>query len=208
MCAVMSPMANIKTIIASFYPSLFIEDEKLIDWIYPFGAKFMDLLQESGYMHIQSTKPDTIGTALMNNPVGLAAYIIEKFSTWTNKDYRQLSDGGLEKYFTLDSLLDNVMIYYLTDSITTSVRIYKESFIEDAVYEMGRVPLIKPAGCARYKHEIFHQPDFIIRDKFVNLVHTSMFEDGGHFASMQLPKIMYKDFVEFVRKTLIPKKTV
>lgn len=205
MCVVNSPMANIKTFIASFYPSLFIEDEKLIKWIYPFGEKFMELLQESGYMHIQATKPETIGTALLNNPVGLAAYIVEKFSTWTNIEYRELADGGLEKYFSLDSLLDNVMIYYLTDSITTSIRLYKESFIEDSIYEMGRVPLIKPTGCARFKHEIFHQPNFIIKDKFVNLIHTSIFIDGGHFSTMQLPKIMHADFVEFVKKSLVKK---
>lgn len=205
MCSVMSPMATIKTIIASFYPSLFIEEEKLISWIYPFAPKFMDLLQESGYMHIQATKPDTIGTALLNNPVGLAAYIIEKFSTWTNNEYRQLTDGGLEKYFTLDSLLDNIMIYYLTDSITTSVRIYKESFIEDVVYDMGRVPMIKPAGCAHYKHELAHQPTFVLKDKFPYLIHSFIYEDGGHFAAMQLPKVMYDDFIVFVQKTLIKK---
>ena len=205
MCNVMSPMANIKTIIASFYPSLFMDDQ-LAKWIYPFGAKFMELLQESGYMHIQATKPDTIGSVLLNNPVGMAAYILEKFSTWTNNEYRNLTDGGLEKYFTLDSLLDNVMIYYLTDSITTSVRIYKESFIEDEIYNMGRVPLIKPAGCAFFKHEIMHQPPFILREKFVNLVHTSTFDDGGHFAAMQLPKTLYEDFLEFVRKSLVTKK--
>ncbi|CRL02365.1 CLUMA_CG015094, isoform A [Clunio marinus] len=203
MCGVNSPLANIKTAIASFYPSWFIEEEKLINWIYPFTPKFMDLLQESGYMHIQATKPDTIGVALQNNPVGLAAYIIEKFSTWTNSEYRKLVDGGLEKYFTLDALLDNIMIYYLTNSITTSVRIYKEAFPEMAEYNMDRVPLTIPSACAHYKYEIMHQPDFILKDKFINMVHTSYFDDGGHFAAMQLPKIMYEDFTEFVEKTLV-----
>jgi juvenile hormone epoxide hydrolase len=199
----MSPMATIKAIVSSFYPSWFIQEEKLIDWIYPFAPKFMDLLQESGYMHIQATKPDTIGNALLNNPVGLAVYIMEKFSTWTNRDYRKLADGGLEKYFTLDALLDNIMIYYLTDSITTSVRIYKESFIEDAVYEMGRVPVGCAVGCAHYKYELMHQSNFVLKDKFPRLIHTSIFDDGGHFAAMQLPKVMYEDFVQFVHKTLI-----
>lgn len=202
MCVVSTPMANIKTFIASFYPSLFIKEEKLAEWIYPFTPNFFNLLQESGYMHIQATKPDTIGTALLNNPVGLAAYIIEKFSTWTNPDYRKLADGGLEKYFTLDSLLDNIMIYYLTDSITTSVRIYKESFIEDSIFEIDRVPVIPPSACAHFKQELMHQPEFILKDKFLNLIQSSYFEDGGHFAALQLPQILYKDFIEFVQKTL------
>lgn len=198
----MSPLSTVKSIIASFYPSLFME-EKLISWIYPFAPKFVEILQESGYMHIQATKPDTIGTALQNNPVGLATYIIEKFSTWTNPAYRNLPDGGLEEYFTLDSLLDNIMIYYLTDSITTSVRIYKESFIEDANYDMNRVQVLRPSGCIRFRYELAHQPDFILRERFPDLVQSSLHDDGGHFAAMQLPRVLYNDFFEFVKKTII-----
>lgn len=205
MCVANTPLANIKTAIASMRPSLFIENEKLASWIYPFGPKFLELLQESGYMHIQATKPDTIGVALQNNPVGLAAYIIEKFSTWTNPAYRNLLDGGLEKYFTLDALLDNIMIYYLTNSITTSVRIYKESFIEDAVYEAGRVIAEPPTGCVHFKYELMHQSDFALKDKYVNLISQNLYDDGGHFAAMQLPKVLYEDFVGFVQKTLTTK---
>jgi juvenile hormone epoxide hydrolase len=196
-------MAIVKTFIASFVPSWFIEDEKYISWMYPFAPKFMYLLQESGYMHIQATKPDTIGIALNDNPIGLLAYIVEKFSTWTNGDYRNLADGGIEKYFTLDSLLDNVMIYYLTNSITTSCRMYKESFgAKEFEYNMDRVPVQAPTGCAHYKNELTHQFNFILKERFQNIVHTSYFEDGGHFAAMQLPKIMYEDFVEYVKRTL------
>ena len=202
MCSSLAPISAIKMFFASFYPSLFIEDEDVASWVYPFTPNFMNLLQESGYMHIQATKPDTIGIALQNNPIGLAAYIIEKFSTWTNPDYRSLADGGLEKYFTLDALLDNIMLYYLTDSITTSVRIYKENFIEDSVYNTGRIPVLPETGCARFKNEIMHVPDFVLKDRFKNLIHTSKFQDGGHFAAMQLPKVLYNDFIKFVQKTL------
>lgn len=153
-------------------------------------------------MHIQATKPDTIGTVLLHNPVGLAAYIIEKFSTWTNPNYRNLADGGLEKYFLLDSLLDNIMIYYLTDSITTSVRLYKEDFGVKNDPNMGRVPVLPPSGCAHFKYELAHQPEFILKDKFPNLIHNTFFDDGGHFAAMQLPKVVYNDIIEFVQKTV------
>jgi len=202
MCMVDSPIANIKTFIASFYPSLFM-DAKYVDWVYPFFPKFLTLLQESGYMHIQSTKPDTIGVALTGNPVGLVAYILEKFSTWTNPAYRNLADGGLEKYFTMDALLDNVMIYYLTNSITTSQRIYKEVFsFEFADSSINRVPVIVPSACAHFKYELMHQIEWALPEKFVNLLQSNYFEDGGHFAAMQLPKIMYNDFIDFVRKSL------
>lgn len=69
-----------------------------------------------------------IGVALRESPIGLAAYIIEKFTTWTNPAWKDLPDGGLTKKFTYDQLLDNVMIYWVTRSITTSVRIYSEAY--------------------------------------------------------------------------------
>lgn len=201
-CGAMTPLASIKTFVASFYPSLFIKEEKLIEWIYPYTPRFMLMVQESGYLHLQGTKPDTIGVALQNNPLGLAAYIIEKFSTWSIPDNRHLLTGGFETHFTMDSLLDNVMIYYLSNSATTSVRIYKEFFNEEATYSMGRVPTLTPTGCAFFKHEVMHQPEFILKEKFLNIIHTSFYEDGGHFAAMQLPKVLYKDFMMFVSKTL------
>ena len=69
-----------------------------------------------------------IGTALSNSPIGLLAYILEKFSTWTDKEWRSKSNGGLEPHYKLDDLLDNVMIYWVTNSITTSQRLYAEGF--------------------------------------------------------------------------------
>lgn len=68
------------------------------------------------------------GTALSDTPAGLAAYILEKFSTWTNPEFKKLPDGGLPKKFKLDALLDNIMIYWVTNSITTSQRLYSEAF--------------------------------------------------------------------------------
>ncbi|TSN48516.1 Epoxide hydrolase 1 [Bagarius yarrelli] len=66
--------------------------------IFPYMQKNVyELLKESGYMHIQATKPDTAGRALNDSPVGLAAYILEKFSTWTDFENRDLEDGGLER---------------------------------------------------------------------------------------------------------------
>lgn len=110
MCAIFTPWSNVKTFISSFYPKYFVDNEKHVEFYYPVSTNLMEMLKETGYMHIQSTKPDTIGVALSNNPIGLAAYILEKFSTWTNLAYRDLEDGGLEKYFSLDSLLDNLML--------------------------------------------------------------------------------------------------
>jgi juvenile hormone epoxide hydrolase len=68
------------------------------------------------------------GVALRNTPIGLAAYILEKFSTWTDVNWRSLPDGGLTRKYRLTDLLDNVMIYWVTGSITTSARLYSETF--------------------------------------------------------------------------------
>lgn len=68
------------------------------------------------------------GAAVAASPVGLAGYILEKFSTWTNPEYRFRADGGLLEKYTLDELLDNVMLYWVTNSMTTSMRIYAEQF--------------------------------------------------------------------------------
>ncbi|XP_058447699.1 juvenile hormone epoxide hydrolase 1-like [Malaya genurostris] len=200
MCGLTTPLAQLKTTIASFKPSLFVED-KYVDFYFPVLPKVKQLIIESGYMHLQATKPDTIGSALVGNPVGLAAYILEKFSTWTNPAYRELPDGGLLKYFTLDSLLDNIMIYYLTDSITTSQRLYAEFFtVREMSTGFDRVQTKVPSACAKFKYELFHTIDWALRDNFINMVQINHFEDGGHFAAMQLPSVLYNDIVQFVKK--------
>ena len=68
------------------------------------------------------------GFALNDSPMGLASYILEKFSTWTSRDNRLRADGGLTTKFTMDELLTNIMIYWTTGSIASSQRFYKEFF--------------------------------------------------------------------------------
>jgi juvenile hormone epoxide hydrolase len=127
MCMVNSFWSTIKLFLYSFYPTLLVKPEH-VNKIYPMSAKFVNRLLESGYMHIQATKPDTVGkeinlysnqiyqilkcsgVALNDSPIGLAAYILEKFITWTNPAWKNLEDGGLTKKYTYTDLLDNVMI--------------------------------------------------------------------------------------------------
>ena len=95
--------------------------------LFPLKEKFGFLLRETGYMHIQATKPDTVAAGLVDSPVGLAAYILEKFSTWTNRANTDKENGGLTEKFTLDELLTNVMIYWTSGNIAASQRFYKEN---------------------------------------------------------------------------------
>ncbi|KAG4073588.1 hypothetical protein HA402_000812 [Bradysia odoriphaga] len=201
MCVVNSPLALIKGVVASFYPPYFVEKEHE-DFFFPLTEKLENLVMESGYFHLQSTKPDTIGIALTNNPIGMAAYILEKFATWTYPHNKSLPHGGLDNRKDLyDAYLDNIMIYYLTNSITTSMRLYAESFTQQHLaYNLERVPTDVPVGCARFKNDIAHSFDWQLTDKYRNLIHSTYYEKGGHFIALEAPEVLYNDIVEFVRK--------
>lgn len=142
------------------------------------------------------------GLALSNNPVGLAAYILEKFATWTFPQHRSAADGGLGLRKDLfDAYLDNIMIYYLSGSITTSFRLYSEALsLHQQEHKLERIPTNVPTGCARFKNDLAHEIDWVLKDKFTSLVQSNYYKDGGHFAALEVPGVLYKDFVEFVKK--------
>nr|XP_014352739.1 PREDICTED: epoxide hydrolase 1-like [Latimeria chalumnae] len=118
----------IALILGPYLPFLVGFTKEDVKRTFPFFEKNLyEMLRETGYMHIQGTKPDSAGCGLNDSPVGLAAYILEKFSTWTDKEFRDLEDGGLERKFSLDDLLTNVMIYWVTGTIVSSMRLYKEN---------------------------------------------------------------------------------
>ncbi|KAH8261110.1 hypothetical protein KR044_003598 [Drosophila immigrans] len=200
MCGNNSPIASIRLVLSSIFPSCYI-DKQYAHFYKGTGHIFRTIMEEMGYAHIQATKPDTIGSALAHNPVGLAAYILEKFSTWTNEEYKTLQDGGLTKRFTLDQLLDNIMIYYVTNSITTSVRLYAETMNPTQMgLNIDSVPISAPAGCAHFLHELMHSPDSVLANKFPNLVQTTHYDEGGHFPAFEVPQQLYDDFVTYVKK--------
>ncbi|XP_001360679.3 juvenile hormone epoxide hydrolase 2 [Drosophila pseudoobscura] len=200
MCGNNSPMGNLKLVLSFVFPSWFV-DGQFAHFYRGAGGLFKTIMEEMGYAHIQATKPDTVGNALIDNPIGLASYILEKFSTWTNPAFMALPDGGLTKRFTYDQLLDNVMIYYVTNSITTSMRLYSESMNKaQSSLAVDSVPITAKTGCTRFAHEIAHTPDAILANKFPNLVHSTYFEDGGHFPAFELPEQLYADFTAFVQK--------
>lgn len=140
---------------------------------------------------------------MSSNPIGLAAYILEKFSTWTNANYRQLNDGGWGSYSAdfKDAILDNIMIYHLTNSITTSVRLYSEAFtFKQLGLELDRVPTDVPYACARFVHDLAHSMDWQLQEKYTNIVQSTYHNEGGHFAAMEKADVLFNDFAEFVRK--------
>lgn len=180
MCFILNSAGGmLKAAIAATFPSYFVEKEYQ-DFHYPYGEKFSNIILETGYMHLQSTKPDTIGIALSNNPVGLAAYILEKFSTWTFPQYRSSADGGLDQRKDLfDAYLDNIMIYYLSGSITTSCRLYAETMsLKQQEHKLDRIQTNVPTGCARFKNDLAHEIDWVLQDKYTNMVQSNYYKEG------------------------------
>nr|XP_015218041.1 PREDICTED: epoxide hydrolase 1-like [Lepisosteus oculatus] len=160
-----------------------------------------EILRESGYLHIQATKPDSAGCGLNDSPVGLAAYILEKFSTWTDFQHRGLEDGGLERKFSLDDLLTNVMLYWTTGSIVPSMRFYKENLKENIHKRVdARVGVYVPTGLAAFPHELLHCPRSWARWRYKNIVSYSYMPRGGHFAAFEEPELLTDDFREFAKK--------
>ncbi|XP_075060438.1 epoxide hydrolase 1 [Mixophyes fleayi] len=184
------------------FPGLFGFQDEDVRRMFPFVKKvFHQTVKESGYMHLQATKPDTAGCGLNNSPVGLAAYILEKFSTWTDPAFCDHEDGGLERKYTLDDLLTNVMIYWLTGSIVSSMRFYKENLgrgIGKAKHD--KIPVIVPTGIASFPNELVHCPLLWAKQKHHNIVSFNYMPRGGHFAAFEEPEILAQDIQQFVKK--------
>nr|AEN03031.1 juvenile hormone epoxide hydrolase [Bactrocera minax] len=202
MCVLITPLDSIKSYIASWMPERFIPAPFFYNHHFPLKDKYKFMIVETGYFHIQATKPDTIGIALDASPIGLAAYILEKFQVVTG-DRRKQEFNAMDKTYKLDAVLDNLMIYYLTGSATTAARFYAENVASDSkAMSLFRVQTTVPMGCARFKYDVPPALDWSLKDKFPNLVHSTYFNQGGHFAAMELPVMLYINFQEFTKKAI------
>nr|XP_020642300.1 epoxide hydrolase 1 [Pogona vitticeps]XP_020642301.1 epoxide hydrolase 1 [Pogona vitticeps]XP_020642302.1 epoxide hydrolase 1 [Pogona vitticeps] len=190
----------LSVLLGKYLPRLFGFKPKDVERLFPFMPKVLiRLLMESGYFHIQATKPDTAGCGLNDSPMGLAAYILEKFSTWTDPSFQQLEDGGLEKKFSLDDLLTNVMIYWVSGCIVPSMRFYKENSGK-SMKKHEKFPVHVPTGIASFPHEIIYIPQAWVQQKYVNIISFNYMPRGGHFAAFEEPELLAGDVVQFVEK--------
>ena len=146
---------------------------------------------EGGYSHIQGTKPQTLAYGLNDSPAGLAAWIVEKFRTWSD------CGGDVESVFTKDELLTNVMIYWATQSINSSTRMYYES--QHTQWNMGAEDGITvPCGVAVFPKEI-SQPPREWGERSYNIQRWTPMPKGGHFAALEQPELLAQDIREFFR---------
>jgi microsomal epoxide hydrolase len=145
----------------------------------------------AGYQEIQGTRPQTLGYALEDSPAGLCAWIVEKFRAWSD------CDGDVERSFTKDQLLTNVMVYWITRTATSSARIYWE------MRRVGRDALPQarveaPTGIANYPAEVTKPPRAWVEHRY-NVTHWVDQPSGGHFAAMEVPDLFVDDVRAFFR---------
>ena len=148
------------------------------------------LSNEWGYGQIQGTKPQTLGYALNDSPVGLAAWLIEKFRTWSD------SQGDIESRFSKDELLTNVMLYWATQSIASSTRLYYESRHSTSSGADLRVEV--PTAYALFPKEVVLSPRSWVEARY-NLARWSQMPRGGHFAALEEPQLLVEDIRTFFR---------
>jgi pimeloyl-ACP methyl ester carboxylesterase len=174
-----------------------------------FGAAVERIADGTGYMALQSTKPDALTPGLVDSPAALAAWILEKFHVWSDLDRLDLSgaDAGapgqvvaeLQSAFTLDRLLDNVSVYWFTATAGSAARLYAEAnrHGNSAISPWkGRVQV--PTGHGVYPMELLQTPR-AWADRRYPIVHWCTQPRGGHFAAMERPALFVEDLQQFRR---------
>ncbi len=146
----------------------------------------------SGYAQIQGTRPQTLGYALNDSPAGLAAWIVEKFRAWSD------CDGDIEKRYTKDDLLTNITIYWVTQTINSSVRLYCESF-RSGRFGLADRKVEVPTGCAIFPKDIIRPPRRWAEAHYDVRRWTEM-PAGGHFAALEEPEALVDDIRAFFRE--------
>jgi microsomal epoxide hydrolase len=146
---------------------------------------------ESGYMVIQSTKPLTLDFAMSDSPLGAAAWIVEKFRTWS-----QLPDGNLWSVYSRDEILTNVMTYVVTGHFGTAAWIYR-GVLDEPVPAGGRVQ--KPVAVSNFPGEGAQFPRSWV-EKSCNVVRWTHPPKGGHFAAMEQPALFVEEVRGFARQ--------
>jgi len=132
-----------------------------------------------GYSRQQSTRPQTLGYGLADSPAGQLAWIVEKFAAWSD------SGGDPERAFDRDALLDNISLYWLTNSAASSARLYWETVQSPSAQEPGAVP----TALSVFPHDINPIPERWIAAQNPHLVYYNLLDRGGHFAAMEVPEL-------------------
>jgi pimeloyl-ACP methyl ester carboxylesterase len=141
----------------------------------------------SAYASIQGTRPQTLGYGLADSPVGQAMWIYEKFQAWSD------NKGDPAEAISVDHMLDDISLYWLTDTAASSARLYYESFAKDFV----RMTLDMPVAVSIFKGDLFVPPKPWGDQTYSKLFYWNEVPKGGHFAALEQPEL----FVAELRKS-------
>lgn len=148
------------------------------------------MAEEGGYSAIQSTRPQTLAYAMHDSPVGLMAWILEKFRQWSD------CGGDLESRFTRDELLTNVTIYWATGTLRSSAHWYWERRLRPPAASRA-VRIEVPTGVAMFPKEVMRTPRSAVERKY-DLRHWTTMASGGHFPALEEPEALAADIRKFV----------
>lgn len=144
---------------------------------------------ETGYLHLHNTRPDAIAVGLTDSPAGLAAWILEKFRSWSD------CHGDVLKHFSRDFLLTNLMTYWAPASIASAARIYFESAqLQPPLFMLPRITV--PTGVAAFPLEPYRSPKEWV-DLRYNITSWTEMPHGGHFAAVEAPEQLIADVRQF-----------
>ena len=133
----------------------------------------------AGYFIQQAARPQTLGYGLADSPVGQAAWIYEKLQAWSDKT------GKVDELFGLDRILDNISLYWLTDSAASSARIFWEN--KGPGFSGAKVDL--PVAVTVFPHELYRAPKSWAQQNYSNLIYWNEATEGGHFAAFERPEL-------------------
>ena len=156
------------------------------------AAKRRDSFQagETGYSNVQGTKPDSLTIAQSDSPAGLAAWITEKFRTWSD------CAGALDSIYSKDTLLTNIMFYWAPNSAASAARIYYEARRDAAAFAYAKIEV--PTGAAVFPGEPWRVPRNWAEARY-NITRWTEMARGGHFAALEQPELLAGDVREFFR---------
>jgi len=163
----------------------FSKREIMLDW-------------ETGYDHQQATRPQTLGVALSDSPVGVAGWILEKFGKWADLPKHADGSPNIWSKFTEQQLLDNIMLYIAPSATLTASWIYHGKKLEGSGQFPEGTYIRVPTGAAAFPDPVFKSAPRSFVEKTYNIVHWSDMISGGHFAAMEEPELFLSDFKKFI----------
>ena len=150
---------------------------------------------DSGYSREHATRPQTIGYALVDSPAALAAWIVEKFWSWTDHS------GDLDSVLTRDELLDNLMLYWLPGTGASAARLYWESIrqVNEWITGTDAGTVDVPAGCSVFPRELQRPSRRWAEKRFADIRYWNEPARGGHFAAFEQPELLAHEIRSFFR---------